>query len=251
MNEKPLIVETRDLSRSFKFQGGETEVLRGVDLKVYSGEILSIQGASGVGKSTLLNLVGLLDEPSRGSVLYHRDDGTTVSTAALRPREQAKLRNDFLGFVFQFYHLLPDMDVLENVLVPAMVSKTWFRFNREKKQIRARARDLLEKVGVIDRERQRVTTLSGGERQRVAIARALMNEPRLVLCDEPTGNLDTQTSARIHELFLELNQSLGTTFLIVTHDTLLAAQAERSLMMVDGRFQNESPSPTVGAAESS
>lgn len=247
MNDRRRILEASNLGRSFAFPGGEVEVLKGVDLIVLAGEIVAIQGQSGVGKSTLLNLVGLLDEPTRGSVTYHDASGTRYNTETLRARDRAFLRNQFLGFVFQFYHLLPDMDVLENVLVPTMVHRTWFQFGREKRALIDRARELLARVGVSHRERHKVTTLSGGERQRVAIARALMNDPRLVLCDEPTGNLDTVTSERIHELFRELNESLGTTFLIVTHDTHLAAQAERSLMMIDGAFCTDEAEPEPSA----
>ncbi|MGE3164188.1 MAG: ABC transporter ATP-binding protein [Planctomycetota bacterium] len=236
MSEPMPILEATDLSRSFTFPGGNVEVLKGVSLTVLTGEIVAIQGESGVGKSTLLNLIGLLDVPTRGSVTYHEAGGRRHNTATLNAAGRAHLRNRFLGFVFQFYHLLPDMDVLENVLIPTMVNRSWFAYNRERRALRDRARDLLARVGVSHRESHRVTTLSGGERQRVAIARALMNDPRLVLCDEPTGNLDTTTSERIHELFRELNETLGTTFLIVTHDRHLAKQAGRSLLMVDGQF---------------
>lgn len=245
-----LILECKNVSRSFASPSGKVEVLKGVDLAIRAGEIVSIRGSSGVGKSTLLNVIGLLDQPTSGSVLYFRENKPVLDSATIRNRQRALLRNEFLGFVFQFYHLLADMSVLENVMLPTMMRRSWLSFAFAKRQIRERAQSLLEQVGVSHRAKHRPNTLSGGERQRVAIARALMNQPRLLLCDEPTGNLDTETSERIHDLFLELNETLGTTFLIVTHDNHLASQTQRSVEMIDGRFDTADIGPDLepGAA---
>ncbi len=232
---EPLLVRTSRLLKEYRSEAGELLVLRGIDLEIRRGEVLAIMGKSGVGKSTLLNILGLLDRPSAGLVELHLN-GTSVNAAELSRQERADVRNRHFGFVFQFYHLLPDLDVLENVLLPAMITRRTIDFRREEATLVARARELLARVEV-DREKHTPGMLSGGERQRVAIARALMNEPELLFCDEPTGNLDTSTAERIHELLLDLNRRLGTAILLVTHDMELADRAHRRLHMVDGRFE--------------
>ena len=235
MNENPTVIEATGLHRHFSSQGVELKVLRGIDLHVEKGEMVAVLGLSGVGKSTLLNLLGLLDTPSAGKIFYHTED-RVIEASTLTENERAALRSRFIGFVFQFFHLLPDLDLLENVLLPAMVSRSSSDFRRERRQLEARARELIEHVGLTGREKQAPNTLSGGERQRVAIARGLMNDPALLLCDEPSGNLDSVTSEKIHRLFKTLSKTLGTTILTVTHDPYLAARADRRLTMVDGRF---------------
>lgn len=235
MNKEPY-VEARGLTKVYPSAGDDLQVLCGVDMSIYKGEIVSVVGLSGVGKSTLLNILGLLDVPTAGSLLFHVTDGERVDTTTLSGERRSQLRNKFLGFVFQFYHLLPDLNVLENVLLPTMIGRTKGQYERDKSEIEGKALDLLERVSIADRQLHKPNELSGGERQRVAIARALINDPKLLLCDEPTGNLDTETSGVIHDLFKELNSTLGTTTLIVTHDPGLAARADRCLHMVDGRF---------------
>jgi len=234
--DRALVLEARGITRHFSLGGHRLEVLRGIDLVVREGEMVSVMGTSGVGKSTLLHILGLLDTASSGSVIYHLPSGP-VEASGLREEQRGALRNDHIGFVFQFYHLLPDLTVVENVLLPSMIRRSRARYRRERRVLEERARMLLSRVGLSGREGQRPNTLSGGERQRVAIARGLMNEPRLLLCDEPTGNLDVKTSEQIHELFTELNENYRTTFLFVTHDPALARRADVRKSMVDGRFE--------------
>ncbi len=227
MARAPLI-EVRGLHKRYTMGGRPLPVLHGVDLEVRRGELLAIRGPSGAGKSTLLHIMGLLDSPDAGEV---RIDG--VSAFALPERERARLRSTRIGFVFQFYHLLRDLDAVENVCLARMVRDAARRY--DKGAARARACALLERVGLGDRLTHRPTQLSGGERQRVAIARALMNEPDLVLCDEPTGNLDQRTAEGILALLWELKDEMASSFVIVTHDAALAARADREVVLVDGR----------------
>lgn len=214
------------------------QVLKGIDLEIHQGEILCIVGNSGVGKSTLLNLLGLLDTPTSGRLIYRSSDGAASGTdlASLSLKARARIRNEAFGFVFQFYHLLPDLSVVENVLLPAMILHGRSAYKAQKRELTAKAEGLLERVDILQRKDFSPTQLSGGERQRAAIARALMNGPQVVFCDEPTGNLDTVTGERIHDLILDLNRSLSVSFVLVTHDEGLASLARRRLVMRDGVF---------------
>lgn len=251
MNEEPAakgsdgsletIYSARSIFKDYQIQRVTLRVLRGLDLDIRRGEVLAIVGHSGVGKSTLLNILGLLDSPTSGTLLYYGRAGSPGGRdlAALPSAEKASLRNREFGFVFQFYHLLPDLNVLENVLLPVMISHGWSSYRAIRAKATRKAEELLERVGVADRKEFQPAQLSGGERQRVAIARALINDPQVVFCDEPTGNLDTVTGKRIHDLILELNETLGVTFVIVTHDQELAALAHRRLTMRDGKFVSE------------
>ncbi len=218
----------RDLWKVFDHGGRRIEVLRGIDLDLAPGALVSIVGASGVGKSTLLHLLGTLDVPTRGSIVF---DGIDVT--ALSPGKLADFRNASIGFVFQFHHLLPEFTALENVMMPSLIARQGRKLSAE------RAEAILVRVGLKDRLTHRPGELSGGEQQRVALARALMLSPRLLLGDEPTGNLDTKTGQAMHDLFFELNRELGMTLLLVTHNNELAGRAYRKLRMIDGQVVEE------------
>jgi len=234
------VINARKLVKSFPMaNGSELKVLQELDLQIDEAEMVAIVGMSGVGKSTLLHCLGLLDTPTTGEITYRDGDRIWRSTD-LSEDDRCQLRNHFIGFVFQFFHLLPDLNVLENVMLPTVISQETGEWNRNRSSLENRGESLLERVGLKGRERQSPGTLSGGERQRVAIARALMMSPKLLLCDEPTGNLDSRTSESIHQLLRELHQDLSTSILVVTHDPDLASRADRRLQMIDGRFQNES-----------
>ncbi len=224
------ILEAKGITRDFKIEGASLSVLKGVDLGVKEGEILVVLGKSGVGKSTLLHILGALDVPTTGAVEYEGRD-----IASLSASERAGVRNRHFGFTFQFYHLLPELNALENVMLPTMIGTGLFAWFKSRKQIRARARQLLADVALDEREKHRPTQLSGGERQRVAIARALMNEPRILFCDEPTGNLDSRTSAEIKTMLWRLNLERKQTMVLVTHDEAMAEEAHRVARMVDGK----------------
>lgn len=234
------VINARKLVKSFPMaNGSELKVLQELDLQIDEAEMVAIVGMSGVGKSTLLHCLGLLDTPTTGEITYRAGDRIWRSTD-LSEDDRCQLRNHFIGFVFQFFHLLPDLNVLENVMLPTVISQETGEWNRNRSSLESRGEALLERVGLKGRERQSPGTLSGGERQRVAIARALMMSPKLLLCDEPTGNLDSRTSESIHQLLRELHQDLSTSILVVTHDPDLASRADRRLQMIDGRFQNDS-----------
>jgi ABC-type lipoprotein export system ATPase subunit len=224
-----VILEGRGIRKTYEMGDRGLSVLRGVSIEVRKGEILAIQGPSGAGKSTLLHVLGLLDEPEEGAVLYRGED-----MLARGASERARYRNEKIGFVFQFYHLFPDLSALENVCLPRMVALSTADYLARREETAARARDLLALVGLAERAGHLPSELSGGERQRVAIARALMNAPEVVLCDEPTGNLDQKTAGEILELLWRLNRETGQTFVIVTHDASLARRAHRSVSVVDG-----------------
>jgi lipoprotein-releasing system ATP-binding protein len=205
----------------------EVEVLRGIDLEVSAGEIVVIMGPSGVGKSTLLHLIGGLDRPTSGDVLIDGDD-----LFSLRDKELAVFRNKAIGFVFQFHHLLPEFSALENVMIPGMIH------GRDMSVVTEGANSIMDEIGLGERLSHKPSELSGGEQQRVAVARALVNNPRLVLADEPTGNLDKNNSEALYELILELNKKHGQTFIIVTHNELMATHAQRVIELEDGKIKN-------------
>ncbi|NBV22057.1 MAG: ABC transporter ATP-binding protein [Proteobacteria bacterium] len=213
------------LRKTYRIGARLVEVLRGVDLAVEAGEFVALRGASGAGKSTLLHLLGGLDRPNHGEIQFR-----SQSLAALNDHELAKLRLGQVGFVFQAYHLLPELDALENVCLPARVAR------RDAAEAEKRARELLRRVGLEHRLEHRPAELSGGEQQRVAIARALMNQPALILADEPTGNLDSHTGEEILNLLCELRAETNATLLIATHDARVAARAPRVVQLLDGQL---------------
>ncbi len=224
------LVVIENLKKNFLHEGRVVPVLKGIDLTIAEGEMLSIVGPSGAGKSTLLHLMGTLDLPTSGRVLYEGEDVTSYSRAKV-----AEFRNRSLGFVFQFHHLLPEFNALENVMMPGMIRR------ESRRALERRASELLEEVGLQHRLTHRPGELSGGEQQRVALARALIMNPKLVLADEPTGNLDSNTSSAMHDLLCRLNQKRGITFLVVTHSRDLADKIPRVVHMRDGRIVEDGP----------
>ena len=219
------LVTARGLRKSYLMGKRTLEVLRGIDLVVARGEFLALRGASGAGKSSLLHLLGGLDLPNAGEISF---DGTDLR--ALSARALAQWRNGRVGFIFQAYHLLPELSALENVALPARIART------APAEAAGRAAALLERVGLAQRLEHRPYELSGGEQQRVAIARALVNEPDLILADEPTGNLDSHTGADIIQLLQALRQERQATFILATHDAHIAARARRVLELADGQL---------------
>jgi lipoprotein-releasing system ATP-binding protein len=230
----------QDLRKVFMHGGRRLEILRGIRMEVRPGEMVAIVGASGVGKSTLLHVLGTLDAPTSGSIQFDGHELTRMPPARL-----ADFRNREIGFVFQFHHLLPEFTALENVMMPALIQ----RMPRTESEARSRA--MLERVGLAERLTHRPGELSGGEQQRVALARALVLEPRLLLADEPTGNLDTVTAAAMHELFTALNHELGGSMIVVTHNPDLAARMPRQLHMVDGVIAGQAAPPRATAPAAS
>lgn len=208
---------------------GTLHVLRDVNLTISQGEVVSIVGASGAGKTTLLQILGTLDRADSGSIVYSEDGRDEVDVTRLKERELARFRNERIGFVFQAHHLLPEFTAEENVMIPALIR------GDATEQARRRARELLEMLRLSGRAHHKPAALSGGEQQRVAVARALMNRPLVVLADEPSGNLDSQNAAELHELFFTLRKETGQTFVIVTHNEQLAAMADRKITIKDGR----------------
>ncbi|VEA36679.1 ABC transporter ATP-binding protein [Salmonella enterica subsp. enterica] len=223
-----ILLQCDNLCKRYQEGTVQTDVLHDVSFSIGEGEMMAIVGSSGSGKSTLLHLLGGLDTPTSGDVIFSGQPMSKLSSAA-----KAELRNQKLGFIYQFHHLLPDFTALENVAMPLLIGK------KKPAEIDARAREMLHAVGLEHRATHRPSELSGGERQRVAIARALVNNPRLVLADEPTGNLDARNADSIFELLGELNRLQGTAFLVVTHDLQLAKRMSRQLEMRDGRLTAE------------
>lgn len=215
------MVEVIGVEKSF----GDVSVIRGVDLFIPRGEIVAIAGASGAGKTTLLQIIGTLEKPDKGIV---RIDGLEPPFG--NDTRLSAFRNKHIGFIFQFHQLLPEFTAHENVMLPAMIA------GKSGKEVQERAHQLLEQLGMKHRADHKPSALSGGEQQRVAVARALMNEPKLLLADEPSGNLDSKHAKELHELFFSLRESLGQTIIIVTHNEELARMADRCLTMVDGRI---------------
>ncbi|PID38325.1 MAG: ABC transporter ATP-binding protein [Deltaproteobacteria bacterium] len=234
----PAMVQVRDLRKVFQHGGRELAVLKGITIDLGAREMLSVVGMSGAGKSTMLHILGALDRPSSGKILFEGKDLVTLGVSQL-----AAFRNRSIGFVFQFHHLLPEFTAVENVMMSCLIARI------SRKAAIERASDLLASVGLGDRLAHRPGELSGGEQQRVALARALVMRPKLLLADEPTGNLDSRTSGAIHDLFFELNEQMGTTMLIVTHNPELARRMPRQLRMLDGRLVEGDEKDAADAAE--
>ncbi len=224
-------IEVHGLHKSYKLGRTHLHVLQGVSFSIQSKEFVAVVGASGSGKSTLLHLVGLLDRMDKGTVKL---DGVDVATLSRGKRNRMRCHD--VGFVFQFYHLLPELSVLENALLPAKVDESVLGWIRHRGEHRAAAIEMLERVGLSERMKHRPKELSGGERQRVAIARALMNRPKFLLADEPTGNLDSRTGRQILQVLRTASQDIGQTVVMVTHDVALAAEADRVLHLRDGKL---------------
>ena len=226
------LIETQNLRKSFVTKAGEIQVLKGIDLSISEREMVSIVGASGVGKSTLLYILGALDKPTIGKVFFHGIDISSLNEDSL-----ATFRNTTVGFVFQFHHLLPEFTALENVMMPGLILRSQKSEVRSQyKEIHKKAEGLLDEMGLLERKEHRPGELSGGEQQRVAVARALILEPKVILADEPTGNLDTETGEELFNLLIHLNKEKGITFIIVTHNESLSKRCHRTLRMVDGRI---------------
>ncbi|MBO5437197.1 MAG: ABC transporter ATP-binding protein [Thermoguttaceae bacterium] len=226
------IMQVRGLKKSFTKGPHTIPVLKGIDLDVNEGEYLSIIGQSGSGKSTLLHVMGLLTHPNEGSVLYR---GNRIDDLPDLARD--RLRNHDISMIFQFYHLLLELDIVENVLTPMMIAQGYWKFRLHRKAHRERAKELLERVGLGHRLKHKPSELSGGEMQRTAIARALINQPKILLADEPTGNLDRSTEGGIIELLRELNETEKLTIVLVTHNPAIAAGADRTVTLTDGLFE--------------
>lgn len=215
------MIELQGIRKSF----GDLEVLKGIDLSVNKREVISIVGPSGAGKTTLLQVLGTLYRPDAGSILFNG-----IDLAALGKKALARFRNEHIGFIFQFHQLLPEFTALENVFIPALIA------HKSEKKARERAAELLHFLGLSERAHHKPSELSGGEQQRVAVARALMNEPDVILADEPSGSLDSRNKAELHKLFFDLRDQLGQTFIIVTHDVELAATTDRTIHLKDGKI---------------
>ena len=218
-------IEIRNLGKTYMMDGARIEALKGVSLDIDRGDSLAILGVSGAGKSTLLHILGTLDRPTEGTFLY---DG--VSLFDWSERKLAEFRNRKVGFVFQFHHLLPEFTSLENTMMPALIA------GLTRGEARRKAEAILDEVGLSERRAHKPGELSGGEQQRVAVARALVMEPEMLLADEPTGNLDTETGARIHEMLVQLNRTRGITLVVVTHNQSLADRMSRCIGLRDGRI---------------
>lgn len=218
------MIDLRGITKSF----GSLQVLKGINLKVSKGEVVSIVGPSGAGKTTLLQIMGTLDKPDSGTVLI---DGTDISR--FNQKEMARFRNSHIGFVFQFHQLLPEFTAIENIEIPALIA------GRSAKEARQEALELLTYMGLSERAHHKPNELSGGEKQRVAVARALINHPSVILADEPSGSLDSQNKQELHQLFFDLRDKYGQTFIIVTHDEELSRITDRTIHMKDGIILEE------------
>ena len=218
------MIHLTNIEKSF----GSLEVLKGIDLEINKGEVVSIVGPSGAGKTTLLQIMGTLDRPDSGKVIV---DGVDVST--LSQKKLSDFRNQHVGFVFQFHQLLPEFTALENIMIPAFIA------GKSQKEAKRRALELLDFMGLTERSEHKPNELSGGEKQRVAVARALVNNPAVILADEPSGSLDTKNKGELHQLFFDLRDKFGQTFVIVTHDEQLASITDRTIHMKDGRILEE------------
>jgi|TARA_B110000467_G_C18312130_1_gene478831 lipoprotein-releasing system ATP-binding protein len=228
----PVVMRAAGLMKSYRKGQVEIPVLNGVDFEVSEGEFQAIVGTSGSGKSTLLHLLATLDQPDGGEIFFQ---GNRIDNLPAKSRDI--LRNRYIGMVFQFYHLLPELSALENVLMPLMIRYGFTKYMLRRRKNRQRAKELLDKVGLSHRLKHRPRELSGGEMQRVAIARSLIADPQLLLADEPTGNLDRQAGDEIMEIFRDLNREQGLTVVMVTHDDAIAEQADRTIHLVEGRVQ--------------
>lgn len=215
------MISATDIQRSY----GDLQVLRGVSLNIDKGEVVSIVGASGAGKSTLLHIIGTLDKPDSGTL-----EIADTNVGKLSEKHLSMFRNQKIGFVFQFHHLLPEFNALENVCMPAFIA------GKDEAQVETRALELLDLLGLKDRAEHKPNELSGGEQQRVAVARALINDPSVILADEPSGNLDSESAKELHALFFDLRDKFNQTFVIVTHNATLADMADRKLVMKDGKI---------------
>ena len=218
------MIDIKNITKSF----GKLQVLKGIDLHIDKGEVVSIVGPSGAGKTTLLQIIGTLDKPDTGSIVIDNIDVSRLSQKKL-----ADFRNLHIGFVFQFHQLLPEFTALENIMIPAFIA------GKSRKEAKARAEELLQFMGLADRASHKPNELSGGEKQRVAVARALVNNPSVILADEPSGSLDSKHKAELHQLFFDLRDQFGQTFVIVTHDESLAALTDRTIHMKDGLLTTE------------
>lgn len=219
------MIDIKNITKSF----GSLQVLKGIDLHIGKGEVVSIVGPSGAGKTTLLQIIGTLDKPDGGEISI---DG--VDVRKLSQKKLADFRNKHIGFVFQFHQLLPEFTAIENVMIPAFIA------GMSKSEAKKRAMELLDFLGLADRAKHKPNELSGGEKQRVAVARALVNNPSVILADEPSGSLDTKNKAELHQLFFDLRDKMGQTFVIVTHDEALASITDRTIKMIDGKLAQES-----------
>jgi len=237
-----MLLSAVNLHKTYRKNAVVVPVLGGLDLTVHSGEFLSIVGASGSGKSTLLHLLGTLDRPDEGRIYL---EGRRIDNVPAKQRDE--LRNRTFGFIFQFYHLLPELTALENVLMPLMIEQSVFGWWSRRRELRQRGDELLERVGLGPRLKHKPSELSGGEMQRAAIARALVNRPRVLLADEPTGNLDADTGAEIVRLLRDLNHQEGLTIVMVTHNLDLVAETDRVVRLVSGRVEEAQPLPAVHA----
>jgi lipoprotein-releasing system ATP-binding protein len=226
------ILRAQGVKKAYKMGEETVQVLKQIDLTIQAGEFVAIEGRSGSGKSTLLHILGALDAADEGSIQYHGQDISQMGS-----NERSRLRNTQFGFVFQFYHLLPELNVLENTLLGSMIQFSWLGFRAHSKELREKAKAVLAQLGLSHRLHHKPNQLSGGERQRVAIARALINNPALLLADEPTGNLDAKTGRAILDVLLNLHKARRQTILLVTHDPEVAKLADRTVHLADGRIR--------------